>query len=454
MAELVGAARGGDRQAFDELVRRTYVDTFTLARRLTANEEDASDVVQEAYLRAWKGIGKFRGDAAVHHVALPHHRQLRRQQRASAGAGTGPSPSPTISSPSTSAPSSSSPEARSRPTRSTASRPRVDELPRRAAVGRRVEGRLRPAPRGHRRGARHHGLGRQGPAAPGPAQAAGRVVRRQGRQATCGVTRSPSCCPGLVDGEPIGLDAERHVERACAARPSWPGTGGCCGPCDSCGPRSPSRRPGCSARRSPRSPRRPRAAAPADRCSSGRRLAYAGGDRRRRGSPRVPPPRCSSPGPRKRGPQPGRVADRGPRRRTGRPSGSRAAPVRTPRLSLSTPGPHGPEGSSSTGRAPVSKTGGWGFESLLPCSVRTPKSRANRSRRGDMNRQTKRQMARQGSDRRAGARRRSAAADPQVERTGPQAVSSARYAARCEGGVADRAGDHELLARRAGRRWS
>ncbi len=63
-AELVGAARGGDRQAFDELVRRTFVETFTLARRLTGNEEDARDVVQEAYLRAWKGIGKFRGDAA------------------------------------------------------------------------------------------------------------------------------------------------------------------------------------------------------------------------------------------------------------------------------------------------------------------------------------------------------------------------------------------------------
>jgi RNA polymerase sigma-70 factor, ECF subfamily len=62
--ELVGAARSGDRQAFDELVRRTFVDTFTLARRLAGNEEDARDVVQEAYLRAWKGIGKFRGDAA------------------------------------------------------------------------------------------------------------------------------------------------------------------------------------------------------------------------------------------------------------------------------------------------------------------------------------------------------------------------------------------------------
>jgi RNA polymerase sigma-70 factor (ECF subfamily) len=60
---LVVAARQGDRAAFDELVRRTYVDTYTLALRLTADEEDARDVVQEAYLRAWKGLTRFRGDA-------------------------------------------------------------------------------------------------------------------------------------------------------------------------------------------------------------------------------------------------------------------------------------------------------------------------------------------------------------------------------------------------------
>jgi RNA polymerase sigma-70 factor (ECF subfamily) len=62
-AELISAAQRGDRSAFDELVRRTYVDTYTLALRLTSDEEDARDVVQEAYLRAWKGIGRFRGDA-------------------------------------------------------------------------------------------------------------------------------------------------------------------------------------------------------------------------------------------------------------------------------------------------------------------------------------------------------------------------------------------------------
>ena len=60
---FVVAARDGDRSAFDELVRRTYVDTYTLALRLTADEEDARDVVQEAYLRAWRGLSRFRGDA-------------------------------------------------------------------------------------------------------------------------------------------------------------------------------------------------------------------------------------------------------------------------------------------------------------------------------------------------------------------------------------------------------
>jgi RNA polymerase sigma-70 factor (ECF subfamily) len=62
-AELVSAAQAGDKRAFDELVRATYTDVYALAYRLTGNEEDARDVVQEAYLRAYKGLKRFRGDA-------------------------------------------------------------------------------------------------------------------------------------------------------------------------------------------------------------------------------------------------------------------------------------------------------------------------------------------------------------------------------------------------------
>src|SRR6201996_4416626 len=63
LSGLVAAARSGDRSAFDELVKATYTDMYTLAYRLTGNEEDARDVVQEAYLRAYRGLKRFRGDA-------------------------------------------------------------------------------------------------------------------------------------------------------------------------------------------------------------------------------------------------------------------------------------------------------------------------------------------------------------------------------------------------------
>lgn len=62
-ADLVRRARSGDAGAFEDLVRATYVDTYTLAYRLTGNEEDARDVVQESYLRAFRGLRRFRGDA-------------------------------------------------------------------------------------------------------------------------------------------------------------------------------------------------------------------------------------------------------------------------------------------------------------------------------------------------------------------------------------------------------
>ena len=63
VAGLVAAAKDGDRRAFDELVRETYAAAYTLAYRMTGNEDDARDVVQEAYLRAYRGLRHFRGDA-------------------------------------------------------------------------------------------------------------------------------------------------------------------------------------------------------------------------------------------------------------------------------------------------------------------------------------------------------------------------------------------------------
>ena len=91
-------------------------------------------------------------------------------------------------------------------------------------------------------------VGGQGPAAPGPAQLRD-VLYEEGAEVSCGVTRSPRCCPGIVDGT-IQVDRATqrvHSRRACAARPSSPGTGSCSAPSSSCAPATSSRRPACSA---------------------------------------------------------------------------------------------------------------------------------------------------------------------------------------------------------------
>jgi RNA polymerase sigma-70 factor, ECF subfamily len=64
LSDRVRAAQHGDTAAFDELVRATYASTYSLAYKLTGNPEDADDVAQDTYLRAFRGLTRFRGDAA------------------------------------------------------------------------------------------------------------------------------------------------------------------------------------------------------------------------------------------------------------------------------------------------------------------------------------------------------------------------------------------------------
>lgn len=75
-------------QDMRELVALTHKDIYTLARRLTGNDEDAEDVVQNTYLRAWKGLPKFRGDSQfttwIHRItvnaAITHMNKRKRNQ--------------------------------------------------------------------------------------------------------------------------------------------------------------------------------------------------------------------------------------------------------------------------------------------------------------------------------------------------------------------------------------
>jgi RNA polymerase sigma-70 factor (ECF subfamily) len=60
----ISRARRGDRDAFRVLVERHAKAVYRLAYRMTTNETDAEDMVQETFLRAWKQIGKFDGRAS------------------------------------------------------------------------------------------------------------------------------------------------------------------------------------------------------------------------------------------------------------------------------------------------------------------------------------------------------------------------------------------------------
>jgi RNA polymerase sigma-70 factor, ECF subfamily len=62
-AALVRAARNGDREAFMQLVRAHQAGVRAFAHGLVGDRMLAEDIAQEAFLRAWRGLGAFRGDA-------------------------------------------------------------------------------------------------------------------------------------------------------------------------------------------------------------------------------------------------------------------------------------------------------------------------------------------------------------------------------------------------------
>lgn len=62
---LVEAAAAGDREAFDELVRRHQGAIVGLARSLTGGSADAEDLAQEVFVKAYRGFDDFRGEASA-----------------------------------------------------------------------------------------------------------------------------------------------------------------------------------------------------------------------------------------------------------------------------------------------------------------------------------------------------------------------------------------------------
>lgn len=82
---LIAAAARGDRQAFDTLVRLNTPRMYRVALRIVGDPGDAEDVVQDAWISAWRALHAYRGDAAaatwlyrvVSNAALAHLRRRR-----------------------------------------------------------------------------------------------------------------------------------------------------------------------------------------------------------------------------------------------------------------------------------------------------------------------------------------------------------------------------------------
>jgi RNA polymerase sigma-70 factor (ECF subfamily) len=88
-SELVERASRGDQAAFTELVRTHQHEVYTLAVRMVADRELAYDVAQEAFVRAWRAIERFRGDAKfstwMHRITVNTaftHRDRRKRTQA------------------------------------------------------------------------------------------------------------------------------------------------------------------------------------------------------------------------------------------------------------------------------------------------------------------------------------------------------------------------------------
>lgn len=86
--ELARRAAGGDEDAFAQLVGLHEKKVYGLALRMCGNPEDAADAAQEAFLAAWKGLPRFRGEAGfstwlyrlTSNTAIDHLRRVKRQR--------------------------------------------------------------------------------------------------------------------------------------------------------------------------------------------------------------------------------------------------------------------------------------------------------------------------------------------------------------------------------------
>src|SRR5262245_6334285 len=88
--DLVARSRGGDVESFNQLILRWERPIYALAYRVIGREEDARDVCQETFLRAFRALAGLKGQAKVsswlYRISFNFcHGLVRRQRRAAIG---------------------------------------------------------------------------------------------------------------------------------------------------------------------------------------------------------------------------------------------------------------------------------------------------------------------------------------------------------------------------------
>ena len=78
-AQLLQRARRADLAAFNELVTAYESLVYNLCYRLLGQRQAAEDAAQEAFIAAWRGIARLRGDALCQHASRESGRRHWRQ---------------------------------------------------------------------------------------------------------------------------------------------------------------------------------------------------------------------------------------------------------------------------------------------------------------------------------------------------------------------------------------
>lgn len=84
-AALIVKAQQGDMNAFDDLVRKYRNEVYALCFYFTRNREDAWDLSQEVFIKAWRALSRFRGDSSfktwLMRIAANHSKDHLKKRR-------------------------------------------------------------------------------------------------------------------------------------------------------------------------------------------------------------------------------------------------------------------------------------------------------------------------------------------------------------------------------------